>query len=251
MRKILPLLTALFFFYGCAITNTPVTQRKQLILISHSQELSLGEKSYNDILKKSKLSTNRHQANRVKNIGQKIAAVINNSSYKWEFSLVQKSEKNAFCLPGGKVVVYTGLLDIVENDSQLATVIAHEIAHAIARHGAERISMNLISQSLHTIGNIVINTKYPQHQRAFSIAYGLGSQYGVLLPYSRMQEFEADEIGIHLMHDAGYDIDEALKFWQNMNSSKNSKHVAFLSTHPSTDDRINNIRKIINSIKRQ
>lgn len=250
MKKFLALIAAIALFTGCALSNAPVTQRKQLILISHSQETALGEKSYNDIMKKSTPSTNLQEQKRVQRIGKKIAAVINRSDYKWEFNLVENREKNAFCLPGGKVIVYTGLLEIVQNDSQLATVIAHEIAHALARHGAERLSLNLISQTLFAVGNVAINSKYPQHQKAFNMAYGLGSQYGVLLPYSRIQEYEADEIGIHLMHDAGYDIYEALSFWENMNRSKKTKQIAFLSTHPSTNDRIDNIKKVIKSIKR-
>ena len=154
---------------------------------------------------------------------------------------------NAFCLPGGKVVVYTGILKAARNDDQLATVISHEIAHALARHGAERMSNGMIAQGVQLLGTIVIGTQAPQYTNAFNIAYGAGAQYGVLLPYGRMQESEADEIGIYLMHKAGYKLTEALKFWQNMSSGK-KESVEFFSTHPNSSTRITNISRVIKEI---
>ncbi len=237
----------IIFISGCT-AKAPYTNRSQMILISQSQELALGEESYKEALDKSKVITNTKDANRVKNIGMRIAKVVNRSDYKWEFNLVENEAKNAFCLPGGKVVVYTGILDVAKNDSQLATVMSHEIAHALARHGAERVSSGMVTNALQTVGNIVLSSQAPELTQTFNIAYGLGAQYGVLLPYGRMQESEADEIGIHLMHSAGYDLNEALKFWENMKEGKN-EGIEFFSTHPNSSTRIENIKRVIKDIK--
>lgn len=215
-------------FIGCT-HKAPVTKRSQMILMSQSQELALGEKSYNDTLKKSKVIYNTRDAKRVKDIGYKIAKVVNRNDYKWEFNLVENKAQNAFCLPGGKVVVYTGILKAAKNDDQLATVMSHEIAHALARHGAERVSSGMLANGAQLIGNIILGSQAPHLTQSFNIAFGLGSQYGVMLPYGRMQENEADEIGIHLMYQAGYNIYEALNFWKNMSAGKKDG-VEFFST---------------------
>lgn len=236
-----------FFIVGCA-SKTPYTNRSQLILMSESEELALGKESYTQTLEKSKIIKNTPTANLIKEIGFKIANVAQKEEFEWEFNLVQNSAKNAFCLPGGKVIVYTGILEVAKNDSQLATVMSHEIAHALARHGAERVSTGMLAKGVQIVGNIVIGTQTPQFTQAFNVAYGLGSQYGVLMPYSRMQESEADEIGIYLMRDAGYDLNEALQFWENMSNGKN-EGIEFFSTHPNSATRIENIKAIIQKIK--
>lgn len=236
-------------FIGCT-SKTPYTNRSQLILLSQSQELALGEQTYKETLDKSKVITNTNQAKMVKNIGAKIAQVANKKDYEWEFNLVQNNQKNAFCLPGGKVVVYTGIFSVAHNEDQLATVISHEIAHALARHGAERMSQSMVAQGIQVVGNIVVGSQAPQYTQAFNVAYGLGSQYGVLMPYGRMQESEADEIGVHLMHQAGYDLNEALKFWENM-SEGNSEGIEFFSTHPNSKTRIENIKRIIKELNKK
>lgn len=236
-------------FIGCT-SKTPYTNRSQLILLSQSQELALGEQTYKETLDKSKVITNTNQAKMVKNIGAKIAQVANKKDYEWEFNLVQNNQKNAFCLPGGKVVVYTGIFSVAHNEDQLATVISHEIAHALARHGAERMSQSMVAQGIQVVGNIVVGSQAPQYTQAFNVAYGLGSQYGVLMPYGRMQESEADEIGVHLMHQAGYDLNEALKFWENM-SQGNSEGIEFFSTHPNSKTRIENIKRIIKELNKK
>ncbi|RXJ60821.1 M48 family metallopeptidase [Candidatus Marinarcus aquaticus] len=241
-------ITALLFI-GCT-SKTPYTNRSQFILLSQSQELALGEQTYKETLDKSKVIMNTIQAKMVKNIGAKIAKVANKKDYEWEFNLVQNSEKNAFCLPGGKVVVYTGIFSVAKNEDQLATVISHEIAHALARHGAERMSQSMVAQGIQVVGNIVVGSQAPQYTQAFNVAYGLGSQYGVLMPYGRMQESEADEIGVHLMKQAGYDLNEALKFWENM-SQGNSEGIEFFSTHPNSKTRIENIKRIIKELNKK
>ncbi|AXH12739.1 M48 family metallopeptidase [Halarcobacter bivalviorum] len=247
LKQIFFLIFLSMFFIACT-NKAPYTNRNQMILISTESELALGEESYKKALKESKVITNSKDAKRVAEIGKKIAKVAN-KNYKWEFNLVENKAKNAFCLPGGKVVVYTGILEVAKNDDQLATVISHEIAHALARHGAERVSASMLSQGLQAIGNIALNSQAPQYSQAFNIAYGLGAQYGVLMPYGRMQESEADEIGIYLMYKAGYNLSEAIKFWENMSEGK-KESIEFLSTHPNSTSRINNIKNIINKIQK-
>ncbi len=243
------IMISMFVFIACT-HNAPVTNRSQMILMSQEQELSLGEKSYKDVLSKSKVITGTKDSQRVKRVGSQIAKIANKKNYKWEFNLVENKAKNAFCLPGGKVVVYTGILEIAKNDDQLATVMSHEIAHALARHGAERVSSTMIAQGIQVLGNIVLNSQAPELTRTFNLAYGLGAQYGVLLPYGRLQESEADEIGIHLMHKAGYNIHEALNFWNNMNKGTRG-NIEFFSTHPSPKTRIKDIKKIIKNIEQR
>ena len=228
--------------------KTPYTNRSQMIFVSSSEEMALGEKSYKEALSEAKVINNTKDAQRVKNIGQRIAQVSQRNDFKWEFNLVEDNQANAFCLPGGKVVVYTGILKYAKNDDQLATVISHEIAHALARHGAERMSQGMIQQGVGMVGNVVLGATAPQYQNAFNQVYGLGSNLGVMLPYGRMQESEADEIGIHLMHKAGYNINEAVNFWQNMGEGK-SGNSDFFSTHPSSNTRVKDIQKVIAKIK--
>ena len=233
---------------GCAY-KTPYTNRSQMIFISQKDELALGEKSYKESLSESKVITGTKDAKRVKDIGIKIAKVANRADFNWAFNLVQSDEVNAFCLPGGKVVVYTGILKVAHNDDQLATVIAHEIAHALARHGAERMSASMVQQGLQVVGNIALGATAPQYQNLFNKTYGIGSQVGVMLPYGRMQESEADEIGIYLMAKAGYNPNEAIKFWENMSEGK-KEGSDFLSTHPSSTTRINDLKIIISKLPR-
>ncbi|AXH14783.1 peptidase M48 family protein [Malaciobacter mytili LMG 24559] len=247
LKKSILFLIVISIFVGCT-HKAPYTNRDQLILISQEEELALGESSYKKTLTESKVIKNTKDSNKVKQIGEKIAKVANQKDYKWEFNLIENEAKNAFCLPGGKVVVYTGILKVAKNDDQLATVISHEIAHALARHGAERVSASMLSQGIQVLGNIALSTQAPQYSKTFNIAYGLGSQYGVLMPYGRMQESEADEIGIYLMHKAGYNLNEALKFWENMSEGK-KESIEFFSTHPNSTTRIENIKNIIKKIQ--
>ncbi len=249
LKKSILFLIVISIFVGCT-HKAPYTNRDQLILISQEEELALGESSYKKTLTESKVIKNTKDSNKVKQIGEKIAKVANQKDYKWEFNLIENEAKNAFCLPGGKVVVYTGILKVAKNDDQLATVISHEIAHALARHGAERVSASMLSQGIQVLGNIALSTQAPQYSKTFNIAYGLGSQYGVLMPYGRMQESEADEIGIYLMYKAGYNLNEALKFWENMSEGK-KESIEFFSTHPNSTTRIENIKNIIKKIQKK
>ena len=237
----------LLIIIGCT-HKTPYTNRSQMIFMSPKEELALGETSYKQALSKAKVIQNTYDARRVKAIGAKIAAAANRPDFKWEFNLVQNDAMNAFCLPGGKVVVYTGILKAAKNDDQLATVMSHEVAHALARHGAERMSSAKVQQGIQLIGNVVLAATAPGYTNAFNQAYGIGSQLGVMLPYGRLQESEADEIGIYLMIKAGYNPYEALNFWQNMSAGKKAQN-EFFSTHPSSATRIKDIKNTIARIK--
>lgn len=247
LRNTLLLTIFAMIIIGCT-QKTPYTNRSQMIFMSPKEELALGEKSYKQTLSKSEVITNTNDARRVHNIGMKIAQVANRPDFQWEFNLVKNDAKNAFCLPGGKVVVYTGILEVAKNDAQLATVMAHEVAHALARHGAERMSSAMVQQGIQVIGNVVLASTAPEYTNVFNQAYGVGSQLGVMLPYGRLQENEADEIGIYLMAKAGYDINEALNFWKNMSKGKQETN-EFFSTHPSSSTRISNIQRVIEKIK--
>ena len=236
-------IATLIIIAGCTY-KTPYTNRSQMIFMSQKEEMALGEKSYKESLSQSKIITGTKDATRIKNIGARIAKVANRNDFQWEFNLVEDEAINAFCLPGGKVVVYTGILQMAKNDDQLATVISHEIAHALARHGAERMSSSMVQQGLQVVGNIALGVTAPQYQNLFNQTDGVGTQLGVMLPYGRMQESEADEIGIYLMSQAGYNVNEALKFWENMSEGK-KEGSDFFSTHPSSTNRISDIQKVI------
>ncbi len=248
--KFKALMAAGLLISGCA--TTPVTNRSQFIMISADQEMALGATEAKKVVQASKLSTDRALQERVKRIGQRIAAVSGRNDFMWEFSVIDDATPNAFCLPGGKVFFYTGILKITENDDQIAAVMGHEIAHALARHGAERLSMqtasNVGAQVLATALNIPA-----QYQGLYTQAYGITSQVGLILPYSRKFEHEADQIGIYLMWKAGYNAQQALRFWENMArlSKSSPKPPAFLSTHPADDARVREIREYISQLPAQ
>jgi predicted Zn-dependent protease len=250
LKNIVLVTTTLLVVVGCT-QKTPYTNRSQMIFMSSQEELALGERSYKQALSKAKVVNNTYDSRRVKSIGAKIAAAANRPDFKWEFNLVEDKAMNAFCLPGGKVVVYTGILKAARNDAQLATVMSHEVAHALARHGAERMSSSKVQQGIQVIGNIVLASTAPQYTNTFNQAYGIGSQLGVMLPYGRLQESEADEIGIYLMAKAGYNPYEALNFWKNMSAGKKTTNNEFFSTHPSSATRIQKINNVIAKMQRR
>jgi predicted Zn-dependent protease len=237
-------LAALFAFTITACTHSPYTNRQQLILISPTQEMQMGYKAEQDILRKSSINRDLKQNAMVRRVGQNIARVANQPNYRWSFHVINGKEINAFCLPGGKVFVYTGLLKIIDNESQLATVMAHEVAHAIARHGAERMSM----MQLGDWGRkFIIKAAGVKYQNIINQVYGISANYGVFLPYSRSFEYEADEIGLYLMAKAGYDPREAIKFWEKMMQATRNmrKPPEFASTHPSDINRIRRLQALL------
>jgi len=238
------LIAAFLTFTLASCTHSPYTHRKQLILVSPAQEIQMGYKAEQDILRKANISRDPRLNAMVRRVGTRIARVANQPNYRWSFHVINGKEINAFCLPGGKIFVYTGLLKIVDNDSQLAAVIAHEVAHAIARHGAERMSM----MQLGDIGRkLAIKAAGARYQSMINQVYGIGANYGVFLPYSRSFEYEADEIGLYLMAKAGYDPREAIKFWEKMiQATKNMrKPPEFASTHPSDINRIRRLQALL------
>jgi len=227
-----------------ACRTTPITHRSQLILIAEPQEVAMGFSSYKTVLSKAKLSTNQARVAQVRKVGERIAAVANRPDYRWEFNLIQDDKMvNAFALPGGKVAVYTGILPITQDDAGLATVMSHEVAHAIARHGGERMTTGMLAQLGQAALNAALSGKDPATIQNFNDAYGLGTQLGVLLPFSRNQESEADRIGLVLMARAGYDPKAAIEFWRRMSKVSQNKVPEFAATHPSDETRIRVIRE--------
>jgi len=238
----------------CACTTVPVTGRRSLNILPDSQLLAMSLDEYNQVLKKSKLSRDPAKVQMVKQVGERIARAtekffrekgmeseINN--YKWEFNLIEDDKTvNAWCMPGGKVAVYTGILPVTEDDTGLAVVMGHEIAHAIAKHGNERMSQGLLAQ-LGAVGlSTALATQPGPTSQIFMAAYGLGANVGLLLPYSRLQESEADHIGLILMAKAGYDPRQAIPFWERMNKKGGDRPPQFLSTHPAPETRIKDLQ---------
>ena len=235
----------ILLFASCK--EVPVTERKQLILIPESGEMKLGEDAFRKIIKESKLSNNRGVVDKVKKAGRLIAKASNRANYKWEFIVIEDdSTANAFCLPGGKIGIYTGILPYTKDEKGLAAVIGHEVGHAIARHGAERMSTALLAQAGQIALNLIVDVDDPMVLDALNQAYGLGTEIGVILPFSRKQELEADRIGVSLMDKAGYNPIGALEFWKRMKQGRQGeKPLVYLSTHPVDDKRIVEIEKIL------
>jgi predicted Zn-dependent protease len=232
---------------GCA--TAPVTGRQQFILIPASQEIALGLKSYQEILKQSKLSQNKKTIDMVNRVGGNIARVATRDypvtrDYEWEFAVIEDDKTpNAFALPGGKVAIYTGILKYTQDEAGLATVVGHEVGHVLARHGAERMSQYLLAQLGAVALNVAIKDQSPAMAAAINVGYGVGTTVGVLLPFSRVEESEADHIGLILMAKAGYDPRTALAFWQRMAKAGGEKPPAFMSTHPTDEKRIDQIKQ--------
>jgi predicted Zn-dependent protease len=252
MKKVVRYLILTLFLAAC--TRNPVTQRREFNLVPNNEVLTLANTSYREVLSKSKLSNDAAQTALVKKVGTRIAAAVtdylkkNNlekelQGYNWEFNLVDDPQVNAWCMPGGKVVVYTGILAVTQNEEGLATVLGHEISHAVAKHGNERMSQGLITQLGGAALQVALSSKPAATQNLFLAAYGAGSQIGVALPFSRMQESEADRMGLIFMAMAGYNPQSALSFWQRMMAQSKGSPPAFLSDHPADQQRINDIQK--------
>lgn len=226
--------------------KAPVTGRSQFIILTQSQENEMGLTAFKEVLKNEELSDNQSYNNAVTRVGQRIAAVSDTQNYTWDFKVIEDDEQiNAFALPGGKVAVYTGILPVAQTDAGLATVIAHEVAHVAARHGGERVSTGILAQ-LGAVGvGAAMGGSDPYVYEAVMQAYGLGANVGVLLPFGRSQESEADRIGLVYMAKAGYDPREAIAFWQRMDKAVKGKPQPpeFLSTHPGYGTRIRNLQR--------
>jgi predicted Zn-dependent protease len=224
------LVGGLLLLAGCA--RVPYTQRSQLILVSEEEERSLGARAFQEVVAESRVVSRTDLVAPVEEVGRRIARVAERPDYRWRFAVLDDpKEANAFALPGGKVGVYTGLFPIAETTNGLAVVLGHEIAHALARHGAERMSQAMAAQAGGALLGALLGGS--PSGNAVLAAYGLGAEVGVLLPYGRAQESEADHIGLLLMARAGYDPSGALAFWQRMERTGGGKTPEFLSTHPS------------------
>jgi len=219
------------------------TGRTQFIIVPDSQELQLGQDAYKETLDKNRLSTRSDWQAQLRRVGQRIAAASEKPEFKWEFNVIQGKEVNAFALPGGKVAFWEGIMPVAQDDNGIAVIMGHEVAHALARHGAERMSQSMGAEILGQIISLGIGQVSPGIHDEVLQAYGLGATVGVLLPWGRTQESEADRIGLTLMAKAGYDPAAAIAFWERMSKIAGDKPPEFLSTHPSDATRINQIKE--------
>lgn len=249
-RSLLLLLAAGAFALAGCYTN-PVTGRQSLVLVQPSQELALGAQAFQSIREQEKISTDAKMNERVKRIGQRIATAVGNEmpNAQWEFVVFDAAEVNAFALPGGKVGVYSGLLKLAANDDEIAIVMGHEIAHVIARHGAERMSEQLVIDGLGALASTYAQNRYsPQTVQLFQTAYGGATTVARVLPHSRANEREADHMGVIFAAKAGYDPRAAIAFWEKMRAQKTSQPGRldrFLSTHPADTQRIADLQALM------
>jgi predicted Zn-dependent protease len=234
------ILLLLLALQSCA--TVPYTQRKALILISPAQEAALGKEAYREILSQETLSSNKKWTLIVDQVGRNIARVSDKPDLDWEFKLIESPQKNAFALPGGKVAVYTGIMEVARNEAGLAAIMGHEIAHAIARHGAERMSQALLVNMGLTMADVSLQNS--EYRDLILAAIGVSANVGLLLPYSRKHESEADTIGTIYMAKAGYDPNEAVALWERFALAERTSVPAFLSTHPPSRERAEALRSI-------
>jgi len=248
---------ALLFFLSCA-TN-PFTGKKTMALVPNSQLFPTAFQQYSQFLSANKVIKGTSDADMITRVGQRIAIAAERwldangkqgylNDYKWDYNLVDDKTVNAWAMPGGKVVFYTGILPIADGETGIAAIMGHEVAHALANHGQQRMSAGLIQQGLAVAGNIAITDE--KSRNAFNQYYGIGSTVGVMLPFSRAHETEADKIGLILMAIAGYNPDEAVQLWKRMKANSGGEAPPeFLSTHPSNDRRIENLTALAPTAK--
>ena len=244
-----------------ACATVPVTGRSQLNLIPSSEMLSMSNSQYAQFLDKNPPSKDAEGVARVRRVGERIQRAVETyaeekgfqnrlAGYEWEFNLVDSKEVNAWCMPGGKVVVYSGLLPVAKDDTGLAVVMGHEIAHAVAEHGNERMSQQMMAQLGGTALSAALASKPAQTQQLWMTAFGVGAQYGALMPFGRQQESEADRLGLIFMAMAGYEPEAAVSFWERMAAAKQGQAPPeFLSTHPSDETRIRKLKELLPEAK--
>lgn len=242
-RKSLCLFGLVLLLLGCATVE--YTGRRSFIIISEEEEVALGEEAYNEVLAEAKLSQNKQESELLRRVGGRIARVADKPEYNWQFTLIDDPNTiNAFALPGGKVAFYTGILPLCGGEEGVAVVMGHEVAHVIARHGAERISQGIATNLAGAALQSAVSEKTVEAQAAILQGYGLVATAGVLLPFSRKHEYEADYIGLILMAKAGYNPEAAIDFWKRMTELSKGKSIPeFLSTHPSDEKRIEAMRE--------
>ncbi len=260
MKKHLILfITAIFILFSCA--KNPFTGKNTLNFVSNSELFPTSFQQYGTFLKDNKVVVGTTDAKRVEAVGMKIKVAAEKyldangfkgylKDYSWEYKLVESKEVNAWCLPGGKIVFYSGILPICKDDAGMATVMGHEVAHALANHGAQRMSAGILQQAGAGVVGIATDSKSNQEKQLWMTAYGGVTQYGAMLPFSRSHESEADKIGLILMAIAGYDPTTAVAFWERMSANSGGKaQPEFLSTHPSDATRIAKLKSLIPEAK--
>jgi predicted Zn-dependent protease len=258
LRNSLILLSSVILFAACQ--KNSITGRQQLLLVSESELQQMSSDQYRTFLSQNKVvaNTGNKDAEMVSRVGVRISTAITNyytkqgkadllKGYKWEFHLVDDKSVNAWCMPGGKVVVYTGLMPVAQNENALAVVMGHEIAHAIAQHGNERMSQGLVQELGGVALSVAVANQPVATQNLFLNAYGIGSEVGAVLPFSRKQELEADHYGLIFSAMAGYNPQEAIAFWERMAKISESGNAPpeFLSTHPSDETRIKKVKEYV------
>jgi predicted Zn-dependent protease len=259
MRKYV-IISVLAVALGISCATNPFTGKKTLNFVSNDQIFPSAFAQYGQFLKENKVVSGTSAAQQVQTVGNKIRIAAEKylnslgqkdylNGYAWEYKLVDNKEVNAWCMPGGKIVVYSGILPITKDEAGLATVLGHEVSHALANHGAQRMSAEQLQQ-LGAVGvAVATGSQSAEKQQMWQQYYGLGTTVGAILPFSRNHESEADEIGLTLMAIAGYNPDNALVFWQRMAAQGGSSQPEFLSTHPSDATRISNIKRLIPKAK--
>jgi metalloendopeptidase OMA1, mitochondrial len=246
--KLAPLIIAgiviLFQFLGAERFTNPETGRTQRVALSTQQEEALGLQAYQEVLSSSEVIQSGAEADVVRRVAQRIANATGGAArdFNWQVSLVDSPQVNAFCLPGGKIVVYTGILPVAQTEAGLATVIGHEVAHATARHGAQRVFQNSVMQTALAGAAYSLSDMDYQKRQTIMGLLGAGAQYGVLLPFGREHESEADQMGLLYMARAGYDPRESITFWERMSQTGGTQPPEFLSTHPSHGSRVENLK---------
>ena len=256
-KTILSLAIVAAFAVACA-TN-PFTGKKTMALVPNSQIFPMAYQQYDQFLNENKVVRNTPDARMVTSVGQKIATASERwlnangyagylKDYAWEYNLVEDPAVNAWCMPGGKIVFYTGILEVAQNETAIAAIMGHEVAHALANHGQQRMSAAYLQQGLAVAGNIAI--KDDKSRQAFNQYYGVGSNVLGMLPFSRKHENESDKIGIYLMAIAGYNPDEAPELWRRMGAKSGGQAPPeFLSTHPHSSTRIQNLSAEVDRAK--
>ncbi|TCK69078.1 peptidase M48-like protein [Winogradskyella wandonensis] len=251
-KKSIAIIGLLLVFISCA-TN-PFTGKKTMAFVSNDQLFPASFSQYNQVLSENKVVTGTSEAEMIRRVGQRIAVAAERwlnanghqgylKDYKWEYKLIESEQVNAWCMPGGKIAFYTGILPIAANETGVAAIMGHEVAHALANHGQQRMSAAYLQQGLALAGNVAFMND-PQKQQIFNQSFGVVSTVGGMLPFSRSHETQADEIGLRLMALAGYNPDEASELWKRMKAKSGGQAPPeFLSTHPSNDTRINNLKK--------
>lgn len=248
-------LTLILLISACK--TVPISGRKQINLLPESMLVEMGLTSYGEFISQNKISANQVQSAMIRNVGERITSAVEQymrdngladriKYFQWEYNLIEDDTPNAWVMPGGKVVFYTGILPFTQTDGGVAVVMGHEIAHVVARHGNERMSQALLVQTGGLALAVALDEKPEETKNMFLMAYGVGSTLGVILPYSRAHEREADRLGMIFMAMAGYHPNEAVEFWKRLDQASGGASVPeFLSTHPTSSSRIRDLEKYI------